>query len=284
MLDMPLMVQAFKGIGGRNQLKLLSLPFSWEAADLRVFMQLECLRTLESLELWNSGKAFLEAIGAAESLESQAGAELPSPSSTAAIVTPEDAAITITSTTAALIPTTAPATTAEATATRTTSKTMAAAIPAAVQKQALPVFLDTIRVLRLKVYQSRRSAYLTTTHASILNGLLKKMPRLEHFSLQRQLLPDLSVFDGLERSQPPLRYLRIAVAASTGPLTSEMVSTQIRDRYVPGLEDATISLEGPQAIMERTWVTELSQWFEDNNESRSEYDLTGIYLSTCYWC
>lgn len=49
--DMPLMMQAFKGIGGRNQFKLLAFHFPWDAADLRVFMQLECLRSLESLEL-----------------------------------------------------------------------------------------------------------------------------------------------------------------------------------------------------------------------------------------
>ncbi|KAF9135761.1 hypothetical protein BGX30_011456 [Mortierella sp. GBA39] len=121
------MVQAFKGIGVRNQFKLLSFPFPWTAADLRDFMQLECLRSLESLELWDSGQAFLEAIE-------------------------------------------------------------------------LPVFLDTIRVLRLDVYISRRSTYLTTTHASILSDLLKKMPRLEHLSFQRSLLPDLSVFDGLARN------------------------------------------------------------------------------------
>ncbi|KAG0285560.1 hypothetical protein BGZ96_010205 [Linnemannia gamsii] len=269
-LDMPLMVQAFKDIGGRNKFKLLAFPFSWNASDLRVFMQLECLWSLESLELWNSSKAFLEAIGVAESLESQVRFEISTPPpSTTATITPKDAA-TVTTTTPA--------------ATKASASTIkVVATPAAVHTHALPVFLDTIQVLRLKVYKSRRSTNLTTTHASILNGILKKMPRLEHFSLQRELLPDLSIFDGLEKNQPPLRYLRIAVAASTGPLISEMVSAQILDRYVPGLENVNISLEGPRAIMERPWVKKLSRWFDSKNESRSEYDLTNINLCRCYW-
>lgn len=42
-----------------------------------------------------------------------------------------------------------------------------------------------------------------------------------------------------------------------------MVSTQIFDRYEPGLEDVNISLEGPRAFMERPWVKKLSRWFAD---------------------
>ncbi|KAF9149960.1 hypothetical protein BG015_008222 [Linnemannia schmuckeri] len=254
--NMRSMVLAFKSIGGRNRFKLLAFPFPWAAASLRDFMQLECFRSLESLELWNSSEAFLKAIDTEESSESQAGSELSTaPPAIITAISPSTTAVTTTGT----------------------------EVPVAEQKQALPVFLDTIRVLRLKTYISRRSIKLTTTQTSILNVLLKKMPCLEHFSLQRELLPDLSVFDGLARNQPPLRYLSIAIAASTGFLTPEMVSTQILDRYVPDMENMHLSLEGPRAIMERPWVKELSRWFDGESDRRSEYDPVGIYLSMCYW-
>ncbi|KAK3834894.1 MAG: hypothetical protein JOS17DRAFT_738091 [Linnemannia elongata] len=246
-LNLHSMVQAFKSLGERNQFKLLSFPFSWTVANLRDFIQLDCLRSLESLELWNSGQAFLEAIGTKEPFESKAGSEhrtLPSAPSTA---------------------------------------TATVASPAQ-QTPALPVFLDTIRVLRLKTYISRMSSNLTTTQTLILSELLKKMPRLEHLSFQRDLLPDLSVFEGLERNQPPLRYLRIAVAASTGRLTPDMVSTQILDRYEEGLEDVNISLEGPQDIMKQSWVKKLIRWFNDKNNRRHDGDLRKVSLSQCHWC
>ncbi|KAG0078195.1 hypothetical protein BGZ90_005741 [Linnemannia elongata] len=251
--DKPVGVQAFKAIGGRNQFKLLSLPFWWTVANLRDFMQLECLRSLESLELWNSGQAFLEAIGANEPFESQVGSDHP--------------------TTSLEIPT------ATAETTTTTTATIA---PPAPQTSILPVFLNTIRVLRLRTYISRRSIALTPTHSSILSDLLKKMPRLEHLSLKRNLLPDLSVFDGLERNQPPLRYLRIAVAASTGPLTPKMISTQILDRYKPRLEDVNMSLEGPGDIMKQSWVKRLVRWV-NGQDCRHDQDLAIFSLSQCHW-
>lgn len=249
-LNLHSMVQAFKSIGERNQFKLLSFPFSWTAANLRAFMRVECLRSLESLELWNSGQAFLEAIGTKEAFESQAGSKHPT-------LPPAPSTVTIT--------------------------TAATVAPPAPRTPTLPIFLDTIRVLRLKTYISRRSTGLTTTHASILSDLLKKMPHLEHLSFQRDLLPDLCVFDGLERSQPPLQYLRIAVAASTGPLTPEMVSTQILDRYEADLEDVNISLEGPRDIMKRAWVKKLIRWFDGQNNRRHEGDLRNFSLSQCHW-
>ncbi|KAH7052718.1 hypothetical protein BKA57DRAFT_456313 [Linnemannia elongata] len=252
-LNLRSIVQAFKAIGGRNQFKLLSLPFWWTVANLRDFMQLECLRSLESLELWNSGQAFLEAIGANEPFESQVGSEHP--------------------TTSLEIPTA----TAE-----TTTTTTATVAPPAPQTSVLPVFLNTIRVLRLRTYISRRSTALTPTHSSILSDLLKKMPRLEHLSLKRNLLPDLSVFDGLERNQPPLRYLRIAVAASTGPLTPKMISTQILERYKPRLEDVNMSLEGPGDIMKQSWVKRLVRWV-NGQDCRHEQDLAIFSLSQCHW-
>ncbi|KAF9313772.1 hypothetical protein BGZ91_006172 [Linnemannia elongata] len=252
-LNLRSIVQAFKAIGGRNQFKLLSLPFWWTVANLRDFMQLECLRSLESLELWNSGQAFLEAIGANEPFESQVGSEHP--------------------TTSLEIPT------ATAETTTTTTATIA---PPAPQTSILPVFLNTIRVLRLRTYISRRSIALTPTHSSILSDLLRKMPRLEHLSLKRNLLPDLSVFDGLERNQPPLRYLRIAVAASTGPLTPKMISTQILDRYKPRLEDVNMSLEGPGDIMKQSWVKRLVRWV-NGQDCRHDQDLAIFSLSQCHW-
>ncbi|KAG9066765.1 hypothetical protein KI688_012675 [Linnemannia hyalina] len=167
-----------------------------------------------------------------------------------------------------------------ATAETATTTTVAPPTP---QTAELPVFLDTIRILRLEAYISRWPTDLTTNHTSILGDFLKRMPYLEHLSFQRGLLPDLSVFDGLARNQPPLRYLRIAVAASTGPLTPEMVSTQIFDCYEPGLEDVDISLQGPQDVMEQPWVKKLVQWFDGQNNRRREQCLTDFALSQCSW-
>ncbi|KAF9537707.1 hypothetical protein EC957_007789 [Mortierella hygrophila] len=175
------MVQDFKGIDVRNQFKLLSFPFPWTAAGLRDFMQLERLRSLESLELWDSDQAFLEAIDS-------------------------------------------------------------------------------------------RTSGLSGHHSSTAIGDL-------HIEMAHRPHDNTRIDLG---NQPPLRYLRIAVAASTGPLTSEMVSTHF-DRYERGLEDVGISLEGPQDVMEQPWVKKLVQWFDGQNNRRHEQYLADFTLSQCRW-
>ncbi|KAF9124705.1 hypothetical protein BGW39_007954 [Mortierella sp. 14UC] len=251
-------VEAFKGLGGRNQFKGLEFPFQWSKTELKTFIQLDCLRSLESFISWNSAQEFLEAVGAAGSSEGHEGFKLSTPTTT---IEP------LTDTTA--IATTAATPTAPQTATPT---------------QVLPVFLENIKVLSFRVYMGRGARDLTSTHISILNTLLKKMPLLETFTLHRGLLPDLSIFDGLESSHVPrLRRIHFAFAAVSGPLTPEMITTHVIDRLKPSLRILEVSLQGPHAKMLEPWVKTLQQWFKDKDENRSENDLLKTHLTRSMW-
>ncbi|KAK3833674.1 MAG: hypothetical protein J3R72DRAFT_453042 [Linnemannia gamsii] len=246
-------VEAFKSLGARNQFKELQFPFQWSKAELKAFIQLDCLRSLELFKIWNSAQEFLEAVGTGESLENQEAFELSTPTTTTA---------------------TAPPTAITAITTTTTP----------VATHVLPVFLETIKVLNFKVYMGRGARRLTSTHMSVLKFLLKKMPRIESFSLHRELLSDLTIFDGLESSHVPLlRRIHIAFAAISGPLTPEMITTQIIDRLAPSLRILEVSLQGPQAIMKKPWAKKLEQWFEDRAENRTEDDLLQTHLTRSMW-
>ncbi|KAG0370957.1 hypothetical protein BGX24_001877 [Mortierella sp. AD032] len=246
-------VEAFKSLGARNQFKELQFPFQWSKAELKAFIQLDCLRSLELFKIWNSAQEFLEAVGTGESQENQEAFEISTPTTTTA--------------TAPLTAITAITTTATPVAT-----------------QVLPVFLKTIKVLNFKVYLGRGARRLTSTHMSVLKCLLKKMPRIESFSLHQELLSDLTIFDGLESSHVPLlRRIHIAFAAISGPLTPEMITTQIIDRLAPSLRILEVSLQGPQAIMKKPWAKKLEQWFEDRAENRTEDDLLQTHLTRSMW-
>jgi hypothetical protein len=247
-------VEAFRELGGRNQFKELEFPFPWSKTDLRAFIQLDCLRSLESFISWNSAHEFLGAVGIGGSLEDNDGFE---PTSL---------------------------TTIEPTSTETVAIVTAETSPTPMPTQVLPVFLMTIKVLSFRVYMGRGARSLTATHMSILNTLLKKMPLLETFTLHRELLPDLSIFDGLESSHVPrLRRIHIAFAAVSGPLTPEMIMTRIIDRLEPSLRILEVSLQGPRAKMLEPWVKTLQQWFEDRDKNHSENDLLRTHLSRSLW-
>ncbi|KAF9908853.1 hypothetical protein EC991_009373 [Linnemannia zychae] len=243
-------VEAFKDLGGRNQFKELEFPFQWSKTNLRAFIRLDCLRSLESFITMNSAHEFLEAVGE--------GSEL----------------IGLTTTTEPPTDTTAIA------ATATTQSVYLIPMPI----QVLPVFLETIKVLKFTVYIGRGPRHLTAAHLSILKVLLRKMPLLEIFTLHRALLPDLSIFDNIESSHMPrLRRIHIAFAAVSGPLTPEMITTQIINRLKPSLGILEVSLQGPRAKMLEPWVNTLEQWFEDGNENRSGNDLLRTYLTKSLW-
>ncbi|KAG0250136.1 hypothetical protein BGZ95_007297 [Linnemannia exigua] len=102
--------------------------------------------------------------------------------------------------------------------------------------------------------------------------------------LHRELLPDLTIFDGLDSSHVPLlRRIHIAFAAISGPLTPEMITTQIIDRLAPSLRTLEVSLQGPDAIMTKPWAKTLEQWFEDRYENRTEDDLLETHLTRSLW-
>ncbi|KAF9090556.1 hypothetical protein BGX29_011410 [Mortierella sp. GBA35] len=150
------------------------------------------------------------------------------------------------------------------------------------QAQALPVFLDTLRVLRLQRSVSQESRRLTAAQALGLNRLLRRMPRLEYFILE-DLLPNLRIFDDIEKEgKSRLGHIWIEYAADAGVLTPEMITRQILDHFGPDPEYFELCIEGRNAIMKEPWAATLKQWFDAKNMNSSEDDSLEVHLTLRY--
>ncbi|KAF9920266.1 hypothetical protein FBU30_009918 [Linnemannia zychae] len=157
-----------------------------------------------------------------------------------------------------------------------------------------PVFTNTIRELRLVAISDieYKSTILTSSQVLILKRLLKKMTCLKGLRMEELILPDLTLFDGINHDTdgkedgdnyignniPRLRYFYGSITVKTEPINPEMITSHILDRLAPDLEELKINIVVPRAVMKEPWVDKLRER-EDLVSNQKGFSLPSVNLS-----
>ncbi|KAF9928634.1 hypothetical protein FBU30_002260 [Linnemannia zychae] len=226
--DVASVVAAFRALGNRNQFKeLYSISVEWSVADFKNFLQLDCLRSLEHFEIWDSGMEFIEAIGDV-AIEAAGGFILSSSVSTISVLSKMHFPVF----------------------TNTIRELRLGASSGT--KSAI---LTSPKVLILKMLLNKMPCLKELMIENLLFPDLTFFYGIDYDTDEKE--------DGDSHSGnkvPHLRYFHGCVKVKTEPITPEMITKHILDRLAPDLEELKIVLVLSRFTMKEPWVNKLREW------------------------